>query len=66
MKHKLKTCIGALAFIALPAMGQQYPYQNPKLTPEERAEDLIGRLTLEEKAYAKLLSCHSSFRHQGI
>ena len=50
MKHKLKTCIGALAFIALPAMGQQYPYQNPKLTPEERAEDLIGRLTLEEKA----------------
>jgi len=29
---------------------QSYPYQNPKLTSEERARDLIGRLTLEEKA----------------
>ena len=43
--------MGTLAFIAvLPAMGQQLPYQNPKLTPEERANDLVGRLTLEEKA----------------
>lgn len=25
------------------------PYQNPKLSPEERAEDLIGRMTLREK-----------------
>ena len=50
MKHKLKTCIGALAFIALPAMGQQYPYQNPKLTPEDRAEALTGSVTREEKA----------------
>ena len=25
------------------------PYKNPKLTPEERAEDLLGRLTLKEK-----------------
>lgn len=29
---------------------QQYPFQNPELTPEERAKDLISRLTLEEKA----------------
>ena len=29
---------------------QQLPYQNPNLTAEERAEDLLGRLTLEEKA----------------
>ena len=28
---------------------QQLPYQNPNLTAEERAEDLLGRLTLEEK-----------------
>ncbi|NPD82519.1 glycoside hydrolase family 3 protein [Prevotella sp. PINT] len=27
-----------------------YPYQNTALTPEQRADDLIGRLTLEEKA----------------
>ncbi|MBN2805881.1 MAG: glycoside hydrolase family 3 C-terminal domain-containing protein [Prolixibacteraceae bacterium] len=29
---------------------QQYPFQNPNLSFEERAEDLISRLTLEEKA----------------
>src|SRR5665647_665657 len=30
--------------------GQKYPYQNPDLSSEERARDLISRLTLEEKA----------------
>ena len=30
--------------------GQQYPFQNPGLSSEERARDLIFRLTLEEKA----------------
>src|SRR5512137_1474736 len=30
--------------------GQQYPYQNPKLSSEERAKDLISRLTMKEKA----------------
>ncbi len=29
---------------------QQLPYQNPKLSSEERANDLISRLTLSEKA----------------
>lgn len=29
---------------------QQYPFQNPNLSFEERAKDLISRLTLEEKA----------------
>ena len=29
---------------------QQLPYKNPKLSSEERAKDLISRLTLEEKA----------------
>ena len=28
----------------------QLPYQNPSLSPEERAKDLISRLTLDEKA----------------
>lgn len=28
---------------------QQYPFQNPSLTSEERANDLISRLTIEEK-----------------
>ncbi len=30
---------------------KQLPYQNPKLSVEERVEDLIGRMTLEEKLY---------------
>ena len=29
---------------------QKFPYQNPGLRSEERAKDLISRLTLEEKA----------------
>ena len=29
---------------------QQFPYQNPSLSSEARAKDLISRLTLEEKA----------------
>src|SRR5215204_3568737 len=29
---------------------QKLPYQNPNLSSEERAKDLISRLTLEEKA----------------
>jgi beta-glucosidase len=39
-------------FALLPSLlcAQQYPFQNPELTFEERAEDLITRLTLEEKA----------------
>lgn len=31
-------------------IAQQYPFQNPALSSEERAKDLITRLTLEEKA----------------
>jgi beta-glucosidase len=32
------------------SFGQQLPYKNPDLSSEERAKDLISRLTLEEKA----------------
>ena len=44
----------ALLFISLMFAGnvsaQQLPYQNPALSAHERAVDLCGRLTLEEKA----------------
>ena len=39
-------CLGA---IAITGVAQNAPYKNPDLSPEQRAEDLLGRLTLEEK-----------------
>ena len=36
------------------ANAQQFPYQNPNLGAQERAEDLCRRLTLEEKAMLML------------
>jgi beta-glucosidase len=37
--------------LAMPAVGQSsLPYQSPSLSPQERAADLVGRMTLEEKA----------------
>jgi len=38
------------ATCSLSAAAQQLPYQNPNLSVRERAKDLCGRLTLEEKA----------------
>ena len=44
----LLTLLFMMASSALTA--QILPYQNPSLTAEQRAEDLLSRLTLEEKA----------------
>lgn len=50
MKVRSLFCVLAcLAFFAQVG-AQVYPFQDPKLSSEERARDLIGRLTLEEKA----------------
>ncbi|MBP3711194.1 MAG: glycoside hydrolase family 3 C-terminal domain-containing protein [Bacteroidaceae bacterium] len=43
----LLACV--LASVSLSAVAEQFPYQNPSLSPKERALDLCGRLTLEEK-----------------
>lgn len=40
-------CFSVVAFIG--SQAQNVPYKNPKLSPEERSEDLLGRLTLKEK-----------------
>ena len=56
----LRTPFLALALglaAALSALAQPYPYQNKNLPPEQRAADLLGRLTLEEKAS---LTMHAS------
>ena len=52
MKSRLQTRALALAvglLLSANVFGQ-HPYQNPTLSSEERAKDLISRLTLEEKA----------------
>ena len=46
MKRLLTTIFAA---VALTASAQVLPYQNPELPAEQRADDLLGRLTLEEK-----------------
>ena len=51
----LALALGLVA--ALSASAQPYPYQNKNLSPEQRAADLLGRLTLEEKAS---LTMHAS------
>jgi len=48
MKHKLVIILGLI--ISANLWGQQYPFQNPDLSFEERAKNLISILTLEEKA----------------
>ena len=48
MKRNLTTIMALMMGLCISA--QTLPYQNPNLTPQERAEDLVGRLTIEEKA----------------
>ncbi|MCG6914139.1 glycoside hydrolase family 3 protein, partial [bacterium BMS3Abin03] len=48
MRNKLLFVVSFLLTVNL--FGQQLPFQNPDLSSEERAKDLISRLTLEEKA----------------
>ena len=55
LKSFLALALGALGTVA--ALAQPYPYQNKNLPPEQRAADLLGRLTLEEKAS---LTMHAS------
>ena len=40
----------ALGFLLMANLWGQLPYQNPNLSSEERAKDLISHLTLSEKA----------------
>ena len=44
-----KTILTLLSAFALTVQAQTLPYQNPALSPAERAADLCSRLTIEEK-----------------
>ncbi len=49
MLFKKLYAISMLLGFSLTALAQQYPFQNPRLSAEQRADDLLGRLTLKEK-----------------
>ncbi len=49
MKTKRLLTTLFLGFAALTASAQTLPYQNPALSAAQRADDLLSRLTLEEK-----------------
>lgn len=45
-----KTITGICLFLSLVLNAQVLPYQNPELSSEQRAKDIVSRLTLKEKA----------------
>lgn len=53
MKRNYLTLAALAAMMAVTSCQKKadvLPYQNPELTPDERAQDLLSRLTLEQKA----------------
>ena len=54
LKHIL---LGVLCLCATGVSAQKLPYQDPNLSAHQRAVDLCGRLTLEEKASLMLDEC---------
>lgn len=46
---KKRIVIILLSFISSQSIGQKYPYQNKNLSVEQRVDDLVSRMTLEEK-----------------
>lgn len=49
MNRKLRLLLGIGNFCLCLPVFSQLPYQNPDLSPEKRANDLLSRLTLDEK-----------------
>jgi beta-glucosidase len=49
-KMKKHMVFVTIVLLSMNLWAQKMPFQNPNLSSEERAKDLVGRLTLEEKA----------------
>ncbi|MFC6996945.1 glycoside hydrolase family 3 C-terminal domain-containing protein [Rufibacter roseus] len=56
---------GAVSFISAKEEQYTYPFQNPSLTIEVRVNDLVSRLTLEEKV-AQMLNSAPAIERLGI
>ena len=50
MRRELSTSQDGVAFRDLNGNGRMDPYEDPRRPVEERVEDLLGRLSVEEKA----------------
>ncbi|BAC17139.1 glycosyl hydrolase family 3 C-terminal domain protein [Corynebacterium efficiens YS-314] len=50
--------VDGLKFKDLDGDGQLSPYEDWRLTPSERARDLVGRMTVEEKAGLMIIGSH--------
>lgn len=55
MKYR-QLLAATLTAVSMSAAAQMLPYQNPELSPAERAADLCSRLTLDEKVQLTLSS----------
>ena len=64
MKTKTLLLIG-LAVCALQAPAQNDPWRDPSLSPEERARDLVSRLTLDEKI-AQMCNAAPAIERLGV
>lgn len=60
-----KTFILALLALGTVAAVSQEPYKNPSLSPDERARDLLDRMTLEEKI-SQMLNSSPAVERLGI
>jgi len=64
MKKRLTIMLSAMA-IAISVSAQTLPYQNPQLTAAQRADDLLTRLTLEEKV-SLMMDASPAIQRLGI
>jgi beta-glucosidase len=69
MKMKILPIVAPLAFLFMAGCGSrnacEYPFRNPQLSVEERAADLVSRLTPEEKV-AQMLNNTPAVERLGI
>ncbi|MBA9078275.1 glycoside hydrolase family 3 C-terminal domain-containing protein [Rufibacter quisquiliarum] len=61
----LAVALGAVSFTPAQENAFKYPFQNPNLTIEARVNDLVSRLTLEEKV-AQMLNAAPAIDRLGI
>ncbi|MDA9773679.1 glycoside hydrolase family 3 C-terminal domain-containing protein [Saprospiraceae bacterium] len=65
MKKKITISLLLLLFMVSHGFGQEYAFNNPNLSIEERVEDLMSRMTLEEKA-AQLMFESPAIERLGV